>query len=334
MEWYKRKVLITGATGLVGSWLVKRLVEARATVVALVRDTDPQSELLRGGMIRRISVVNGAVEHLECIERAINEHEIDTVFHLAAQTLVGVGQRSPLATFESNIRGSYSLLEACRRHADRIRAVVVASSDKAYGQSSTLPYTEALAVGGRAPYEASKACADILSQCYASTYKLPVVIARCGNIYGGGDLNWSRLIPGTIASLLRGERPVIRSDGTFLRDYVYVEDAVSAYLLMSENAHCPDVAGEAFNFGPNKPATVLEIVETIAGIMGCRNLEPLIINQAQGEIHDQYLDSSKARKRLGWAPTTNLENGLRQTVEWYREFLNSSDKESSRSDAF
>lgn len=315
------RALVTGATGLVGSCLTRRLVGRGDAVVVLVRDADPQSELLRSGTIDRVSVVNGCLEDYACVERAVNEHEVDTVFHLGAQTIVGTANRSPLGTFEANVRGTYNLLEACRRLGGLVTSVLIASSDKAYGDSDTLPYTEAQPPLGRHPYDVSKSCADLIAQAYFVTYGLPVVIARCGNIYGPGDLNWSRIVPGTIASFLRNERPIIRSDGTFLRDYVYVEDAAAAYMRMAEHAGREGVKGEAFNFGPGEPLTVLQVVEALAKVMGKAHLKPDIRNTAKAEIRDQYLDSAKARKVLGWKPEYTLEQGLRETVEWYEAFL-------------
>lgn len=316
-------VFITGATGLVGSWLVRDLVEQGARVIALVRDHDPQSELVRSGLVRQVTVVNGALENAETLERAIVEHDVQTVFHLGAQTIVGAGMRSPRLTFEANIRGTWNLLEACRLNADRVQRVIVASSDKAYGEAEVLPYTEETPPLGRHPYDVSKSCTDLIAQAYFHTYDLPVVIARCGNIYGGGDLNWSRIVPGTIRSYHRNERPIIRSDGTFLRDYVYVKDAVGAYRVMAEQAHREAVRGGTFNFGPGEPLTVLQIVEVLQRIMDRPHLSPDIQNTARAEIRNQYLDSRKARAVLNWTPQWTLEAGLRETVEWYLPFLES-----------
>jgi CDP-glucose 4,6-dehydratase len=266
-------------------------------------------------------VVNGELEDYAAVERAINEQEVDTVFHLGAQTIVGTAHRSPRATFDANIRGTYNLLDACRIHAGLVQRVVVASSDKAYGDVETLPYTEAMPPRGRHPYDVSKSCADLLAQAYHTTYDLPVTVARCGNIYGGGDLNWSRIVPGTIRSLLRGERPVLRSDGTFRRDYVYVEDAVDAYLLLGRNLHRPAVRGGAFNFGPARPLTVLQLVARVRSLMHAEKLKPVIRNTARAEIRDQYLSSRKARTVLAWKPRFTLDAGLERTIAWYRQHL-------------
>ncbi len=319
--WQRRRVLVTGPTGIVGSWLVRDLLAHGAHVVALVRDADPQSELYRSGDIRRVSVVNGVLEDFWMLERAINEHEVDTLFHLGAQTIVGTAHRSPLPTFEANIRGTYNLLEACRLHKDIVRQVVVASSDKAYGEQPSLPYTEDKPLNGRYPYEVSKSCADLIAQCYHITYGLPVTIARCGNVYGGGDLNWSRIVPGTIRSLLWGERPVIRSDGAYVRDYIYVKDVVRAYMRLAESLDDDRVQGEAFNFSTEAPLTVLELVRIIQRLMDCEHLEPRILNCVEGEISSQHLSAAKARSILGWQLQFDLEQGLRETLEWYRVFL-------------
>ncbi len=319
-KWSGRKVLVTGATGLLGSWLVKDLLVRGARVVAFVRDFDPQSEFIRSGDYKRTTIVQGRLEDFDSVERAVNESEIHTVFHLGAQTIVGAAQRSPLATFESNIRGTYNLLEACRIHSSLVGAVVVASSDKAYGESDALPYKESMPLAGRQPYELSKSCADLISQGYFHSFRLPVAVARCGNIFGGGDLNWSRIVPGTIMSCIRGQRPQIRSDGTYVRDYLYVKDASRAYIQLAEHLMDRQAAGEAFNFSLEKPASVLEIVRAIQVLMDCQNLEPEVQNVAAGEIRSQCLDSSKAREELGWKPEFSLESGLQETIDWYRRF--------------
>lgn len=320
-HWQQRKVLVTGATGLVGAWLVKRLCTLKAHVVVLIRDMDPQSELLRSHTLEKTTVVNGKLEEYETLERAINEHDIDTVFHLGAQTIVGAAEKCPLATFEANIRGTYHLLEACRRQGPQVKSILIASSDKAYGTSPQLPYTEDMPLVGTHPYEVSKSCADLIATAYYQSYKLPVAIARCGNIYGGGDLNWSRLIPSAIRALREGKAPVIRSDGTYLRDYVYVQDAVDAYMTLAEHLHEGNIQGQAFNFGPEKPLTVLQVVNTIATMMGHPDITPIITNTAQGEIHSQYLSYEKARKMLEWHPQYSLQEGLKETIAWYQDFL-------------
>ncbi|WP_298983123.1 GDP-mannose 4,6-dehydratase [Caldilinea sp.] len=318
--WRDRPVFVTGATGLLGGWLVKRLLEAGADVVCLVRDWVPQSELVQARLMERVKVVRGDVREQALLERALGEYEIDTVFHLAAQTIVGVANRNPVATFETNIQGAWSLLEACRR-SPQVRQIVAASSDKAYGDQEVLPYTEEAPLQGRHPYDVSKSCADLIAHAYAHTFGLPVVITRCGNFYGGGDLNWNRIVPGTIRSVLRGERPVIRSDGNYVRDYFYVEDGAAAYMLLAERlAENPALRGEAFNFSNELQITVLELVEKILRRMGS-SLTPEIRNEASNEIRHQYLSAEKARRVLGWRPLFTLEEGLDRTIAWYREFF-------------
>ena len=319
--WVDRRVLVTGATGIVGSWLTREMVDRGAYTVALVRDADPQSELLRSGTIDRCSVVSGSLEDFSTVHRAVVEHEIDTVVHLGAQTIVGAARRSPTATFASNIQGTWNVLEAARLHADLVSAVVVASSDKAYGTSAVLPYTEDMPLVGEGPYDVSKSCTDLLARSYALTYGTPVAIARCGNIYGGGDLNWSRIVPGTIRWLLHGEQPVLRSDGTFLRDYVHVDDVVSAYVALAEGLDDPANVGEAFNFSDESPLAVREIYDAVCQATVGHAVEPVVLGQAAGEIHDQYLASEKARNRLGWSPAVGLEEGLARTVAWYRDLF-------------
>jgi CDP-glucose 4,6-dehydratase len=319
-QWDGRRALVTGATGIVGSWLCEALVRGGAGVVALVLDDDPQSRFYTAGIHRACSVVRGNLANIEDCMRAINAHECDAVFHLGAQTIVGTALRDPLECFESNIRGTYNLLEAARRLQPLVRAFVVASSDKAYGDSPVLPYTEDMPLAGKHPYDVSKSCTDLLSTTYHHTYGLPVTIARCGNIYGGGDLNWSRIVPGTIRSLLRGERPVLRSDGGPIRDYIYVKDVVDAYIALAEASDRVDIAGEAFNFSPQSRATVREIVDAIGRVMHA-DPNPVVLNTASMEIRDQTLDATKARERLGWRAGWTLDDGLRETVAWYREHL-------------
>lgn len=318
--WLDRPVFVTGCTGVLGSWLTIALVDAGAAVTGLVRDEVPFSYLRRSGYEDRIRVVRGDVTDYALLERALNEYESDTVFHLAAQTIVPIANRAPLSTFETNIKGTWTVLEAARR-APRTQGIVVASSDKAYGVHEDLPYTEGTALQGCHPYDVSKACADRLARAYAVTYDLPVAVTRCANLYGGGDLNWNRLIPGTIRSVLRGKRPVIRSDGTMLRDYLYVEDAVTGYMGLAERMREPEIRGEAFNFGVDDPKSVIEVVQTIIDVSDQPALRPHILGQAKNEIRAQYLDSGKARRTLGWMPRHSLTEGLRETLSWYRDFL-------------
>lgn len=320
--WFDRPVLVTGCTGFLGSWLTIALVEAGATVVGLIRDGAPFSHLRRSGYQERIAVVRGDVTDYELVERTLNEYEIDSIFHLAAQTIVPIANRSPLSTFETNIKGSWTVLEAARR-SPTVTRVALASSDKAYGAHETLPYTEDAPLRGCYPYDASKACAEFIARTYAVTYDLPVAITRCANLYGGGDLNWSRIFPGTVRSLIRGERPIVRSDGTMVRDYLYARDAVNAYLTLAEHLDGPGVQGEAFNFGMDNPKSVLEIVQTIIAISDYPELEPVVLSDAPNEIQAQYLDSGKARRVLDWTPRYSLEEGLSETLAWYQEFLSS-----------
>lgn len=312
--------MVTGATGLLGSWLVPRLLEAGADVVCLIRDWVPQSELIRQGALERVKTVRGDLCDRELLERTLGEYEIDTVFHLAAQTIVGIANRNPISTFTTNIEGTWNLLEACRR-SPRIGAIVVASSDKAYGDQEKLPYNESMPLQGRHPYDVSKSCADLITQSYAITYGLPVAITRCGNFYGGGDLNWNRVVPGTIRSVLRGERPTVRSDGQYVRDYLYIEDAAAAYIALGERlGQNRALAGEAFNFSNESQVSVLEIVRTVLDVMNS-DLEPDVRNEPLNEIRHQYLSAEHARTVLGWKPMFTLREGLERTVEWYRDFL-------------
>lgn len=318
--WQDRRVFVTGCTGLVGSWTVRALLHCGAHVVGLVRDNVPDSELVRGGLIERIDVVKGELENETLLERALAEYEIQTVFHLGAQTIVGIGDRSPLSTFESNIKGTWCLLEAVRRCGYK-PSVIVASSDKAYGEQVRMPYTEDAPLLGRRPYDASKACADILASTYAQTYDLPICITRCGNFYGGGDLNWNRLVPGTVRSILRGQRPVLRSDGTLVRDYFYVRDGAAAYLHLAERlAKNPQIGGEAFNFSNELQITALGMVEHLLRLMQS-DLKPDVRGEATTEIPHQSLSAKKARRMLGWTPQYELDEALRETIGWYAAFL-------------
>jgi CDP-glucose 4,6-dehydratase len=318
--WQDRRVFVTGCTGLVGAWTVRALLERGAHVVGLVRDQVPGSELHRGGYLDRIDVVRGCVEDYHLLERSLAEYEIQTVIHLAAQTIVGIANRSPLSTFETNIKGTWCLLEAARRCGTHPQ-VVVASSDKAYGEQPVLPYTEEAPLQGRHPYDVSKSCTDLLALTYHHTYRLPVCVTRCGNFYGGGDLNWNRIVPGTIRAVLRGERPVLRSDGSNIRDYFYVKDGAGAYLHLAEcMARQPEVVGHAFNFSTEIQVTVLELTRLILRLMDS-DLEPDVRNEARHEIPHQYLSASKARALLNWTPRYRLEEALQETIAWYRTYF-------------
>ena len=312
--WTDRPTFVTGASGLVGTWIVRRLLDARADVVALVRDWVPASDLVRD--LDRVTVVRGDVRDQALLERVLGEYEIRTVIHLAAQTIVPVANRNAVGTWETNVAGTWALLEACRR-SPLVGQIVLASSDKAYGDAGASPYTEDLPLRGLHPYDASKACAELVARSYAATYDAPVAITRCGNFYGPGDLNWNRIVPGTIRSVIRNERPLIRSDGTNVRDYFYVEDAAAAYLLLAERlASEPGLRGDAFNFSHEAPLTVLELVRTILTRMGS-SLEPEIRADAVHEIPYQALSAEKARRMLGWSPMFTIEDGLERTIPWY-----------------
>jgi CDP-glucose 4,6-dehydratase len=319
--WKLRTVFITGCTGLLGSWLTEHLLEQGAAVVGLVRDGVPQSRFYQCKLNERVTVVRGEVENVLLLERIVNEYEIDTVFHLAAQPIVGTANRSSLATFETNVKGTWNILEACRRSHPLVKKIIVASSDKAYGIQENLPYTEGAPLRGSHPYDVSKTCADLIASSFFSTYQLPVAITRCGNFYGGGDLNFNRLVCGTIRSVLHGEPVLIRSDGTPKRDYIYIKDAVSAYSRLAEKLEECHLYGEAFNFSGGKPMGVLDMTEVILELMGKKDHPVEILNQSRGEIKDQYLSIEKARTILEWAPRYSLEEGLRETIDWYHSFF-------------
>jgi len=318
--WRDRSVFVTGAAGLVGSTVVEELLARGARVTCLVRDQVPDSLLVTSGNINKVIRVDGNLEDQMLLERVLGEYEVKTVIHLGAQAIVGVSNRNPISTFESNLKGSWCLLEAARR-SPLIEQVVVASSDKAYGDQPVLPYTEDMPLLAKNPYDVSKACTDMLAQSYAVTFGLPVTISRCGNFYGEGDLNWNRIVPSIVRSVIRGEAPRIRSDGTMIRDYFYVRDGALAYLKLAEAmAENPDLKGHAFNFSTNEPMTVLEITAKILGMMGS-DLKPVILNEAKNEILEQRLSSDKARKMLGWTPQYSMDEGLKKTIEWYRAAL-------------
>lgn len=318
--WRDRSVLVTGATGLLGGWLTQRLLDQGAQVTALVRDWVPASEFVHAGLAERVNIVRGGLASPYLLERVLGEYEVGIVFHLAAQTIVGIANRNPLSTFESNVRGTWNLLEACRR-SPLVKSIVLASSDKAYGEQTTLPYNEAMPLQGRHPYDVSKSCADLIAQSYAHTFGVPLAITRCGNFYGGGDLNWNRVVPGTIRSVVRGQRPVIRSDGKFVRDYFYVEDGAAAYMLLAQRLlEDPKIRGAAYNFSNETQISVLQLVDKILAKLNSQ-LKPEILNQASNEIRHQFLSAERAREELAWKPMFTLDEGLDRTIAWYRKAL-------------
>ncbi len=321
-NWKDKNVFVTGCTGLMGSWLTKILLDKGANIIGLIRDWVPKSNLILQDSISQIITVRGEVGDYFLLERILNEYEVDTVFHLAAQTIVSIANKNPASTFETNIKGTWNLLEACRRN-PVVKRVVVASSDKAYGECEVLPYSEKTELKGTHPYDVSKSCADLVAFTYYNTYKLPVCITRCGNFYGGGDLNFNRLIPGTIRSIINNERPIIRSDGEYIRDYIYIIDAVNAYLYLAEKMDNYDIHGEAFNFSNEIQLTVLEIVRKILKMMDREDIEPILLDEVKREIKHQYLSAKKAREKLSWKPMYTLEEGLIGTIKWYTEFFNS-----------
>lgn len=318
--WHGRRVFITGCTGFLGSWLTAALLERGAAVIGLVRAREPESQLVRTGLIGRIDQVTGELLDYDLLKRTLVEKEIDTIFHLAGQTIVGIANREPVATFEINIRGTWLLLEAVRQ-TPSVRGVVVASSEKAYGEQANLPYLEEFPLQGRHPYEVSKSCADLIAQSFAHTFGLAIAVTRCSNLFGGGDLSWNRLIPGTIQSVLSGEKPVIRSDGSFRRDYLYVADAVRGYLMLAEKLTEPGVRGEPFNLGSGCAVSALEVVRTIVALSGNPKLEPVILNEVKNEILDEYLSPEKAKRAIGWRPQYTLAGGLKETMAWYKAYL-------------
>lgn len=318
--WNNRNVFVTGCTGLLGSHLTKALVKKGANVTGLIRDFVPKSNLNSSGLADNINIVRGDIEDYLLMERAINEYEAETVFHLAAQTIVRTANRNPISTFETNIKGTWNILESCRRN-ELIKNIIIASSDKAYGELKELPYNEENPLKGSHPYDVSKSCADLIAQAYYHTYNLPVCITRCGNFFGGGDLNFNRIVPGTIRSIINNDRPIIRSDGSFIRDYIYILDAVDAYLTLAEKMDELPINGCAFNFSNETQVNVLELTRMICSLMGREDLDPVILNETKAEIKHQYLSAKKAKEILGWRSKYTLEKGLIETIEWYQDFF-------------
>ncbi len=318
--WNGRPTLITGSNGFLGSWMVKELNRRGAFTVGLLRDHASRPALNGDPEAEPAYAVRGSLEDYDCLVRALNEYEIETVMHLAAQPIVGTAYRNPRSTFEANILGTWNMLEACRQ-ISTVKRIILASSDKAYGTVDTLPYEETHPLVGRHPYDVSKSCADMIAQTYHVTYGLPVGITRCANFYGGGDLNFNRIVPGTIRSVLNDTPPVLRSDGTMIRDYIYVRDVVAAYLMLAEAMEDPKYWGEAFNFSVEMPLSVLDITHAILKAMGREDLQPIILNEAKAEIAVQYLSAARARRELGWRHGFSLEESLGETIDWYRRYL-------------
>lgn len=320
--WCDKRVFVTGSNGFLGSWMIHELNRRGATTIGLVRDRSRAVPGQPDGFSPDVTVA-GTLEDYETVLRAINEHEADTVFHLGAQPIVGTALRHPRSTFEANIRGTWHVLDACRELGRQVRRVLIASSDKAYGEAAELPYREDMPLNGRHPYDASKSCTDILAQTYHQTYRLPISIVRACNFFGGRDLNFNRVVPGTIRSVLHGERPVLRSDGTMVRDYIYVRDVVLAYLVVAEAMEDDALHGEAFNFSTEQPLSVLQVVDCILATMRRKDLQPVILGEAKAEIPSQYLSAAKARRVLGWRPQWTLEEAIAQTADWYQAWLGS-----------
>ena len=319
--WESKKVLVTGCSGFLGYWLAEHLLDQGAELTGLVKEVDSQSNYSRFNLNQRIHAVQGGLEDSSRLEKIIKEGEIDTVFHLAAQAQVGTCSQSPLSTFETNIRGTWNILEACRKNPGTVKRVVVASSDKAYGSQEKLPYSEEAPLKGAYPYDVSKSCADLIAFAYFNTYQLPVCITRCGNIYGPGDLNVNRLIPGTIRSVLLNEPIIIRSNGLLKRDYLYVKDAVSAYMVLAETMQELNLAGEAFNFGSGLLISVKDMVNTILRLMEKKDYPINILNESKGEIKDQYMSTQKAHRILGWKSRYSVEVALRETIDSYDDYF-------------
>jgi CDP-glucose 4,6-dehydratase len=316
-DWNGKNVLVTGGNGFLGSWLVNDLVQKGANVTCIVKDPIEGSNIEMLGIVDNIKAVKGDVADFDCVKKAMRESNTEVCFHIAAQAIVGIANKNPTQTFEANIKGTWVVLEACRQLG--VKRVVVASSDKAYGEHEKLPYKEDFCLNGLTPYETSKSCTDLIARTYANTYGMAVAVTRCGNIYGGGDMNMSRIIPGTILSVLKDESPIIRSDGTPIRDYIYVLDIVNAYITLAEQLDRTEVIGKAFNFGTKTPVSVLDLAKKIIQQAG-KSIEPNVLNEAKNELQEQYLDWSMAKEVLGWQPQFDLDKGLKETIDWYRDY--------------
>jgi len=319
--WKNKKVLVTGYDGFLGAHLTKKLLEFEAKIVGIDIAKKKTYPILKN-LQKKVETIKGDVAHLTLVNKIIEKYRPEIIFHLAAQAIVGEAVNIPIRTFKSNIEGTWNILEACKRK-KFIEGVVVASSDKAYGEHKLLPYKEETPLRGIYPYDVSKSCADLLANTYFKTYSIPVCVTRCGNIFGPGDLHFSRIIPDAMRSIIKNKRFVIRSDGRFTRDYIYVEDVVRGYILLAEKMKKFKLSGQSFNFSNERPLTVLELFKKITEVSGRYNLKPRVLNRVKYEIKHQYLSSKKARKMLGWKPECVLEEGLIKTLQWYRDYFNS-----------
>jgi CDP-glucose 4,6-dehydratase len=318
--WTGRPTLVTGGAGFLGAWVVRKLLLRGANVVCLLHERSLRTDIIGYDAVPRVRIVRGDIRDQTELEGIFKKHSIATLFHFAAKAIVGIANTNPGPTLETNIVGTIALLEACRRCLD-VRQIIVASSDKAYGDAGEQAYTENMPLFGKHPYDVSKACSDMIVRSYANTFELPATVTRCGNFYGPGDLNWNRVVPGTVRSLCEGLRPVIRSDGKYVRDYFYVEDAADAHIMLAEKlSEKPKLRGEAFNFSNETPVAVGELVEKIIVLMGMR-LKPDVRNETNNEIRHQLLSAAKARSEFGWRPRFTLDEGLQVAVSWYREFI-------------
>lgn len=318
--WKNKKILITGYEGFLGSHLTNALLKHGARIWGLDIRTHRKQTILSSKELNKINIIKGSVENYSLIYKIIKKNNIEFIFHLAAQSLVGPALKDPRKTFSTNIRGTWNILESCR-NSRKVKAIIIASSDKAYGIKSKLPYKEDSSLAGCHPYDVSKSCADLLSYTYFHTYGLSVCITRCGNIFGPGDFNFSRIIPDTIKSVIKNKTLLIRSNGKFTRDYIYIDDIVSGYIILAEKLQKLKLSGEAFNFSNEKPISVLELVRIIYKLVN-KKQNYKILNQVKYEIKHQYLSSQKARRILSWEPQYTLDKGLKITIDWYKDYFN------------
>ena len=315
--WDGRNVLVTGAGGFKGSHLVEELSKTDANIISLVRDFDPRSYFETEGLGKKSTVVIGDIKDPVKIADIMSRYDINSVFHLGAQPLVTTALRNPKETLESNIMGTVNVLEAARLYSNATEILVV-SSDKAYGPCDKLPYSETERLQGRAPYDVSKSCADLIAQMYAKVFDMPVTVSRCANVFGPGDLNLDRLVPGIMEAVIKGKALNIRSDGKMIREYIYVKDSVDGYMTLLENID--KTRGEAFNIAGKEILSVIDAVNRVSSALG-QQVSMNILNKAKAEIGEQYLDGSKIKNLLGWEPETPFDDAVRQTYDWYKQVL-------------